>query len=85
MEFLADMEDQTRLPAIQKGIFHPPEPTDLRSPYLVLNALANYGYLPRDGRSIRAEEMNAVIVVVGVNYPIRGLLTTGTYLENGGN
>ncbi|KAL9041544.1 MAG: hypothetical protein Q9180_001207 [Flavoplaca navasiana] len=79
------MEDQTRLPAIQKGVFHPPEPTDLRSPCPVLNALANHGYLPRDGRSIRAEEMNAAMVVVGVNYPIRALLSAGTYLENGGN
>lgn len=70
---------------MQKGTFQPPQPTDLRSPCPVLNALANHGYLPRDGRSIRASEMNAAMREIGVNYPIRALLTSGSYLENGDN
>ncbi|KAL8948337.1 MAG: hypothetical protein Q9183_007695, partial [Haloplaca sp. 2 TL-2023] len=78
-------QSQSQPPPLQKGTFLPPQPTDLRSPCPVLNTLANHGYLPRNGRSIRAEDMNGAMLVVGVNYPVRALLTAGTYLENGDN
>ncbi|KAH7336768.1 putative chloroperoxidase [Rhizoctonia solani] len=39
------------------GEFHPPRPGDARSPCPALNALANHGILPRDGRGITWKEL----------------------------
>ncbi|CAF4377053.1 unnamed protein product [Adineta steineri] len=35
--------------------YQPPGPNDSRSPCPALNALANHGYLPRDGKNIPQE------------------------------
>ncbi|KAJ7771987.1 Chloroperoxidase [Mycena maculata] len=37
--------------------FIPPKPTDLRGPCPALNALANHGYLPRNGQNITIPEV----------------------------
>ncbi|KAJ7510116.1 hypothetical protein B0H11DRAFT_1900485 [Mycena galericulata] len=39
-------------PSKSKYGFIPPKPTDLRGPCPALNALANHGYLPRNGQNI---------------------------------
>ncbi|CAG8453007.1 16781_t:CDS:2 [Funneliformis mosseae] len=39
--------------------YQAPGPNDLRSPCPALNALANHGYLPRDGKNITAGQMVA--------------------------
>lgn len=37
--------------------WHPPTPTDRRSPCPMLNALANHGYLPRDGKNVSLADL----------------------------
>jgi len=41
--------------------YEPPKPTDSRSPCPALNAMANHGIFPRDGRNIRFKEMSTKI------------------------
>lgn len=43
--------------ALKKGQYSPPKPGDTRSPCPAINALANHGYLPRDGRNVHAPEV----------------------------
>jgi len=43
------------------GEWKHPEITDLRSPCPVINALANHGYLPRDGRNITGDHLNKTL------------------------
>ena len=42
----------TRLVQAFPGEYHPPGPTDQRSPCPALNTLANHGLLPRDGKDV---------------------------------
>ncbi|KAJ7072707.1 Chloroperoxidase [Mycena amicta] len=44
-------------PSQGKFGFIPPKPTDLRGPCPALNALANHGYLPRDGRNVTIRQV----------------------------
>lgn len=47
--------------------YQPARPTDSRSPCPALNALANHGYLPRDGKNIPPELFQRVLQV-GLNF-----------------
>ena len=42
---------------LQRGEYAPVKAGDRRSPCPAINALANHGYLPRDGRNVRAPEV----------------------------
>ena len=44
-------------------IYQAPGPNDSRSPCPALNALANHGYLPRDGHNISADLLLSVLQV----------------------
>ena len=44
--------------------YQPPGPDDSRSPCPALNALANHGYLPRDGKNIPPEVLQRAIQVM---------------------
>ena len=44
-------------------VYQPPGPTDSRSPCPALNALANHGYLPRDGKNISPDVLQRAIQV----------------------
>lgn len=47
----------------------------------MLNALANHGYLPRDGRSIRLEELKTVLVqVASLSKPLAAAFADGTFV-----
>lgn len=67
-------------PPLSRGDYAPARPTDLRSPCPMVNCLANHGYIPRDGRSVRADELYAAVKQTGVSagvaaafsYPIYG-------------
>lgn len=49
--------------------YQPPEPNDSRSPCPALNALANHGYLPRDGKNIPPEVLQrAIQVMIFISY-----------------
>ncbi len=43
--------------------YQPPGPDDSRSPCPALNALANHGYLPRDGKDISPDVLQSVLQV----------------------
>ena len=46
-----------------KYTYQPPGPDDSRSPCPALNALANHGYLPRDGKNIPPDLLQRVLQV----------------------
>lgn len=69
-------------PLFTKGEYRKPLPTDLRSPCPIINSLANHGYIPRDGRQVRAAELRAAISEIGVSSTIGSTLTYGAYLEH---
>lgn len=67
---------------LRKGEYRAPSPTDIRGPCPIINALANHGYIPRDGRNVRAAEMKAAMKHLGVSITLRQLLTSAAYLEH---
>jgi hypothetical protein len=46
--------------------YQPPGPNDSRSPCPALNALANHGYLPRDGKNISPDVLQRVLQVYSI-------------------
>ena len=52
---------------LQKGDYCPPSKTNLRSPCPLVNALANHGHIPRDGRNIRYNDLHAALGVTGLS------------------
>ncbi|KAH9077120.1 Cloroperoxidase [Lactarius deliciosus] len=61
-----------------KHSFVPPSPGDSRSPCPALNALANHGILPHDGRGITAYQLMSVIRQhYHVSLPLATLLSIG--------
>ena len=66
---------------LARGDYAPSGPTDLRSPCPMVNSLANHGYLPRDGRGVRADELLAGLRAVGLSLPLRSVFTHPLFLE----
>lgn len=64
---------------LKKGEFHPPPKGALRSPCPVLNALSNHGYIPRDGRNIRADELKAGFAYLGFDPVVKNYLVNGAF------
>jgi len=63
------------------GVYEAPKETDDRSPCPGLNALANHGYLPRDGRNISARDIvKSVTEKYGLSKPLASLVAYGTLL-----
>lgn len=56
--------------------FHPPLPSDLRSPCPALNAAANHGILPRNGRDIDLPTVGAA-VLLAYNMTYETMLVVG--------
>lgn len=65
-------------PLLRKGEYYPPTTADRRSPCPVVNALANHGYIPRDGRNVRSTELYAAMAELGVSWTVRSFLTWGS-------
>ncbi|CEI61152.1 hypothetical protein FVEN_g6107 [Fusarium venenatum] len=53
-----------------KGAYAPSGPNDIRGPCPLINSLANHGYLPRDGRNVRIEEVLAGMNAIGLSKPL---------------
>ncbi|KAL9069625.1 MAG: hypothetical protein Q9161_005424 [Pseudevernia consocians] len=70
---------------LRKGEYRAPSSTDIRSPCPIINTLANHGYIPRDGRNVRAPEMKAAMKELGVSITLRQFLTSAVYLEHQDN
>src|SRR5947208_3201935 len=67
---------------IKKGDYQAPLPTDLRSPCPIINALANHGYLPRDGRHVLDEDFANALAQIGVAPALSYALRSAIYLEH---
>lgn len=65
----------------RRGDYAPPTPNDLRSPCPSLNALANHGYLPRDGRNVRASDFLNGLSQLGLGSFLAYTLTHPVFLE----
>ncbi|KAL8750802.1 MAG: hypothetical protein Q9199_006835 [Rusavskia elegans] len=67
--------------SLKRGEYQPPTANDLRSPCPVVNAFANHGLIPRDGRNVRAEELDTAMKELGLSITIRKTLVWGAYFE----
>ena len=63
---------------LRRGDYCAPSTADLRSPCPIVNALANHGYIPRDGRNVRSNEMYAAMAEHGASWTVRATLTFGS-------
>ncbi|KAM7223997.1 Chloroperoxidase [Rhypophila decipiens] len=63
------------------GEYKREDKTASRSPCPVVNALANHGYLKRDGRKIYAEELNASMRHIGMSPLLGSVFAIPTYFE----
>ena len=64
-----------------RGQYAPSKSTDLRSPCPLINALANHGYLPRDGRNVIASDLMTGMKEAGISHAFRSILAYPCYLE----
>ena len=74
----SDSEILQRSSHLRRGDYGAPSTADLRSPCPVVNALANHGYIPRDGRNVRSDEMYAAMAELGASRTVRATLTFGS-------
>lgn len=71
------------MPAPGKGEYRQPQASDLRSPCPMINALANHGYIPRDGRSVRQAELRSALTdQVGVSAILATAFANPVFCEN---
>ncbi|KAK1754296.1 Chloroperoxidase [Echria macrotheca] len=69
--------------APERGTYRQPGPSDVRGPCPMLNTLANHGYIPRDGRNVRASEITAALHdVVGVSSTVTLPFTHPIFFEH---
>ncbi|KAM0415902.1 hypothetical protein ACHAPT_013113 [Fusarium lateritium] len=66
---------------LTKGTYAPSGPGDLRGPCPLINSLANHGYLPRDGRNVRLEEVLAGMDTVGLSKPLAAVFANPIFNE----
>jgi hypothetical protein len=67
--------------SIPRGQYAPSRPSDLRSPCPLINALANHGYIPRDGRNIIASDLMTGMKQAGISHTYRAILAYPCFLE----
>ncbi|MCJ1397400.1 hypothetical protein MMC11_000593 [Xylographa trunciseda] len=73
------------IPVLPKGEYQPARPTDLRSPCPMVNALANHGYISRDGRNVSSADIKTAMTELGIGNALRATLTYAAYLEHQDN
>ncbi|MCJ1378386.1 hypothetical protein MMC17_001484 [Xylographa soralifera] len=73
------------IPVLSKGEYQPACSTDLRGPCPVVNALANHGYISRDGRNVSSVDIKTAMIELGLSSTIRTALTYVAYLEHQDN
>ena len=78
----SNLQDSKDGPAsVHKGEYQPPTTNDLRSPCPVVNAFANHGLIPRDGRNVRAHDLDTAMKGLGLSLTIRKILVWGAFFE----
>jgi len=63
----------------QMGVYKPAPPGALRTPCPVLNALANHGYIPRDGRDMTSAQLSAAFRYLGFGPDTTSFLVGGAF------
>ncbi|KDR78166.1 hypothetical protein GALMADRAFT_94692 [Galerina marginata CBS 339.88] len=64
--------------------FKPASPNDSRAPCPALNALANHGYISRDGTDLTFfEVVNAIVLVYNLSYPLACLVAFAGFITCG--
>ncbi|KAL8950609.1 MAG: hypothetical protein Q9222_003364 [Ikaeria aurantiellina] len=66
---------------VEKGEYQPAGMNDLRSPCPIVNAFANHGLIPRNGRDVKADELNKAVHELGLSSTISKVLVWGAFLE----
>ena len=67
--------------APQRGTYIPRKSADIRSPCPAINALANHGYIARNGRDVRAREIHAAMGELGVGSMLGTFFTYPPFIE----
>ncbi|KAJ9635023.1 hypothetical protein H2204_005978 [Knufia peltigerae] len=67
---------------LDTGTYQTPPPSALRSACPMINALANHGYLPRDGRQVTAADLESAMSLVGLSPFLGGLFSNAVFLEH---
>ncbi|KAF7560120.1 heme-thiolate peroxidase [Stylonectria norvegica] len=67
---------------LKKGVYSHSGPSDIRSPCPLINSLANHGYIPRDGRNVRASELTAAMNEVGLSSALGAVFSHPIFNEN---
>ncbi|KIW21499.1 hypothetical protein PV08_02079 [Exophiala spinifera] len=65
-----------------KGTYQTPPPSASRSACPMINALANHGYLPRDGRQVTASDLESAMSLVGLSPSLGALFSNAVFLEH---
>ncbi|KAF4336999.1 chloroperoxidase [Fusarium beomiforme] len=66
---------------LARGTYAPSGPNDIRGPCPMINSLANHGYLPRDGRNVRVEEVLAGMDAIGLSKPLGAAFANPIFQE----
>lgn len=64
---------------LSQGVYSRAGPNDSRSPCPVVNCLANHGYIPRDGKNVRAAEFYSALSTIGMSRTLRAALSYPIY------
>ncbi|KAI0469663.1 Chloroperoxidase [Xylariaceae sp. FL0804] len=67
---------------LAKGTYCSSTSSDIRSPCPLINCLANHGYIPRDGRDVRASELAAAMNEVGLSTALGAVFSRPIFLEH---
>ena len=78
---MSSEESSANAQASKRGTYLGRKPTDLRSPCPAVNALASHGYIPRDGRNVRAGDLYAALGEFGIGSFMGTLLTYPLFIE----
>lgn len=66
---------------LERGIYAPRQPTDIRSPCPAINTLANHGYIHRDGRNVRTVDLHSALNEFGIGSLLASALTYPIFNE----
>lgn len=79
VEFTVD-PNQPSTP-LERGMYAPRQPTDIRSPCPAINSLANRGYIHRDGRNVLAGDLRSTLNEFGIGSLLASSLTYPIFNE----
>jgi len=67
---------------LKRGTYVCAQPGAKRSPCPLVNSLANHGYIPRDGKNVRADELNKAMGDVGLSLALGTIFARPIFNEH---